>query len=58
METKKFHREASKTAITLPNPKESQNNYAFQWLLRKPQAHAVEPFKVHENTRHANTIRR
>jgi hypothetical protein len=58
METKKFDREASKKMITLPNAKESKNNYAFQWLLRKPQAHAVEPFKTNENTRHMNTIRR
>jgi hypothetical protein len=58
MEVKKFSKDASKTTFVLPNPKESQTTYPFQWLLMKPQAHAVTPFETNVNTRDINTIRR
>jgi hypothetical protein len=38
-------------------PKESTNTYPFQWLLFKPQLHAVEPFQTNLATRSENTQR-
>lgn len=38
-------------------PKESENSYPFQWLLFKPQLHAVEPFRTNQATRSENTQR-
>ena len=38
-------------------PKESTNSYPFQWLLFKPQLHAVEPFQTNVASRSENTQR-
>ena len=58
MEVQKFTKKASQMTVSLPNAKESQTTYPFQWLLMKPQAHAVAPFQTNVNTRDMNTIRR
>jgi hypothetical protein len=34
-----------------------ESNYAFQWLLYKPQSHAVVPFPTNEQSRLENTKR-
>lgn len=38
-------------------PRESVNSYPFQWLLYKPQQHAVEPFQTNVAARGENTQR-
>lgn len=57
METKKFDREGYKTKTEIPVAKGQETTYPFQWLLFKPQLHAVEPFVTNEATRNANTAR-
>jgi hypothetical protein len=34
-----------------------RSSYAFQWLLFKPQSHAVVPFPTNEQSRLTNTSR-
>lgn len=55
VQPKKIARE--KTTVQTSVPKESENTYPFQWLLYKPQLHAVEPFEVNKATRKENTAR-
>jgi hypothetical protein len=43
--------------VALPKPRDAETTYPFQWLLFRPQAHAIEPFVVHEATRGGNTAR-
>lgn len=51
---KKFNREATKA--TMPDAKPREEG-VFQWMLFKPQAHAVAPFPANENARDANKTR-
>jgi hypothetical protein len=44
--------------VTLPVAKGVETTYPFQWLVFKPQAHAIEPFRTNEATRTDNTKRR
>lgn len=46
-----------KEKIDTTVPKESVNTYPFQWLLFKPQLHAVEPFETNMASRGENTQR-
>ena len=47
------------SAVQIPAAKGGvESTYAFQWLLMKPQAHAVEPFVVNESARNGNVERR
>ncbi len=47
------------TIVEIPTAKGGvETTYPFQWLLMKPQAHAVEPFSMNEATRNENTERR
>jgi hypothetical protein len=55
--TKKFDRTDYKTQVAIPVAKEREALYPFQWLLFKPQLHAVEPFTLNEATRNGNTQR-
>ena len=55
--TKKFERDAYTTKTEIPVAKGRESTYPFQWLLFKPQLHAVEPFVTNETSRHANTAR-
>ena len=45
----------SKTEVSVP--KEKENTYPFQWLLFKPQNHAVMPFDTNKTSRNENTAR-
>jgi len=38
--------------------KEKENTYPFQWLVFKPQQHAIEQFTMNEPSRNANTERK
>lgn len=49
---KQFNREQSKEKVEL-----REKAYPFQWLLFKPQAHAVEPFVTQQPSRAGNTVR-
>ena len=51
-QTKTFNREASKTTPPVSRPKEdTESNRFLQWLVFRPQLHAVEPFGTNKNTR-------
>lgn len=54
---KKFNREQFKEKIEVPVAKGKEVSYPFQWLLFKPQLHAVEPFVINEASRNTNTDR-
>lgn len=43
----------SKTEVSVP--KEKETSYPFQWLLFKPQLHAVKPFETNKPSRNENT---
>ena len=55
--TKKFDRQEYKTKAEIPVAKGQETTYPFQWLLFKPQLHAVEPFVTNQTTRNENTVR-
>lgn len=57
VQTKKFERKGYQTQTTIPVAKGQETSYPFQWLLFKPQAHAVEPFVTNEASRNGNTVR-
>ena len=54
---KKFVRKDAKQTVEVPKPKEEENTYPFQWMLFKPQAHAVTPFQTNTNSRDQNKQR-
>ena len=57
-EPKPFNRQASKTTPPVSHPKEdTESNRFLQWLVFKPQLHAVEPFATHASARANNTAR-
>jgi hypothetical protein len=56
-QTKKFDRSEYKTQTAIPTAKGQETSYPFQWLLFKPQLHAVEPFVTNETSRNVNTAR-
>ena len=56
--TKKFDKDAMKTAVEIPKARDEASwSRAFQWMLFKPQAHAVAPFPINQDTRNGNTSR-
>lgn len=57
MDTKKFDRNAYKTQTSIPLAKGQEVTYPFQWLLFKPQLHAMTPFETNQASRNANTAR-
>ncbi len=58
VQPKQYVKETMQSTVVLPRPEEQGNIYPFQWLIFKPQAHAVEPFVVNEATRGGNVERR
>lgn len=54
---KHFNREQSKEKVDVPVAKGKDVSYPFQWLLFKPQLHAVEPFVINEASRNVNFAR-
>ena len=55
--TPRYSKSEMQSKVTLPKPRDAETTYPFQWLLFRPQAHAIEPFVVHEATRGGNTAR-
>jgi hypothetical protein len=55
--TPHYSKSDMQSKVTLPVAKGVETTYPFQWLLFRPQAHAIEPFVVHEATRGGNTAR-
>jgi hypothetical protein len=55
--TPTYSKQEMQTKVTLPNPRDTETTYPFQWLLFRPQAHAVEPFTTNVATRNENTQR-
>lgn len=58
VQTKPFERASQKQTTEVPVGRGNETTpYAFQWLLYKPQLHAVEPFQTNEPARSLNTVR-
>ncbi len=57
VKTTQFKREEKKEQAPVSRPKEKENTYPFQWLLFRPQAHAVTPFETNQGTRTQNKER-
>ena len=58
VQPKKYEKKEMSTQVTIPAAKGGvETTYPFQWLVFKPQAHAVEPFEMNKATRNENTAR-
>ena len=58
VQPKKYTRERFQEQKTIPAAKGGvESAYPFQWLLFKPQAHAVTPFETNQPSRNDNTQR-
>jgi hypothetical protein len=58
VQTKSFDRSKQKQTTTVPTVRGADTApYAFQWLLYKPQLHAIEPFQINEPARCGNNVR-
>jgi hypothetical protein len=57
VKVKPFDKTAMQETLTIPVGKSRESVYPFQWLLFKPQAHAIHPFPVNEPARTSNTMR-
>ena len=56
---KKFEKKTMQTEVKVPPAKGGvETTYPFQWMLYKPQAHAVVPFQTNEATRLENMSRK
>ena len=55
--TKDFSRSKFQEKATIPIAKGNETTYPFQWLLFKPQLHAVEPFETNVASRNVNSTR-
>ena len=56
--TPRFDRKKMSSATVVPAEKSGKEvTYPFQWLLFKPQSHAVVPFPTNEQSRLTNQIR-
>jgi hypothetical protein len=59
VQPKKYVKETMQTKAEIPNVKGGvENFYPFQWMLFKPQAHAVAPFPTNEQSRLENVYRK
>lgn len=54
---KPFVKEHMQTEVTIPAAKDNETSRAFQWMLFKPQLHAVTPFETNKASRDGNTAR-
>lgn len=53
-----FGREANRETVSIPIGRGADVlPYSLQWLLFKPQAHAIEPFEINRPARDINTQR-
>jgi hypothetical protein len=57
VKTKEYNRKKFQEQATLPVAKGLEVTYPFQWLLFRPQLHAIEPFQTNKATRVENTHR-
>jgi hypothetical protein len=58
VQTKTFDRAKQKHTETIPIGRGADTTpYWVQWLVMKPQSHAVEPFQSQQATRGLNTTR-
>jgi hypothetical protein len=58
VQPKKYTRERFQEQKTIPAAKGGvETSYPFQWLLFKPQNHAVTPFDMNQPARNDNTQR-
>ena len=56
---KKYVKEKMQEKVEIPVAKGGkETTYPFQWLVFKPQQHAIEPFTKNEASRNANTERK
>jgi hypothetical protein len=55
---RKYDKEAMQTTATLPAEKTGKESSPFQWMLYKPQAHAIAPFDTHTQSRLENSVRK
>ncbi len=54
---KKFVKESMQTTVTIPAAKDAETTRPFQWMIFKPQLHAVTPFETNRPSRDGNTAR-
>ena len=52
-----YSKKEMQSKVTLPPPRDTETTYPFQWLVFKPQSHAVEPFVTNVPTRNENVAR-
>ncbi len=57
VQPKHYDKKDMQTAVKVPVAKGVETTYPFQWLVFKPQAHAVTPFETNRPSRDANTAR-
>lgn len=56
---KKFDKKTMQTDVKVPPAKGGvETHYPFQWMLYKPQAHAITPFPTNEQSRLENVSRK
>jgi hypothetical protein len=59
VEPKKYSKETMSTQVTIPAAKGGvETSYPFQWLVFKPQSHAVMPFETNQASRDGNKDRK
>ena len=54
---REYSRKTFQEQSKIPIAKGVEVNYPFQWLLFRPQLHAIEPFQTNKATRTENTHR-
>ena len=54
---KQFDKKTMQTTVTVPAAKDAETTRPFQWMLFKPQLHAVTPFETNKTSRDGNTAR-
>jgi hypothetical protein len=57
VQPKKYDKKEMQTKVEVPVAKGVETTYPFQWLLFKPQAHAVAPFEMNVASRDGNVAR-
>ena len=57
VQPKSFSRDAAKQHVEVKIAKDNETMYPFQWLLFRPQAHAIQPFETNSSSRDMNTKR-
>jgi len=52
-----YARQEARETFTIPVARGVETSYPFQWLIFRPQAHAVQPFEINRPARDLNTGR-